>query len=82
MMEKEVQVATSLEARPAALLVQLASKFKSNIHIKIDNKTANAKSIMGMFSLGILDGHVLTIKADGEDEAEAVAELENFLATV
>lgn len=82
MIEQTVPVATSLEARPAALFVQTASKFASSIHVKIDDKVVNAKSIMGIISLGILNGQVLTIIANGEDENQAVAELKNFLSYV
>ncbi len=79
MTEQIISVASSLEARPAALFVQTANKFTSSIKIKIDNKVVNAKSIMGIISLGILDGHVVTITADGADEEQAVSELEKFL---
>lgn len=79
MKEQKIKVSSGLEARPAALFVQAASKFSSNIKVEIDNKKANAKSIMGVISLGILDGQNVTIIADGTDEAEAVKELEEFL---
>lgn len=79
MIEQTVSVVSSLEARPAALFVQTASKFTSNIQVKIDDKIINAKSIMGIISLGILDGQSITIIADGEDEQQAVAELQKFL---
>ena len=80
MIQKRLKVESSLEARPAALFVQTAGKFKANIQVNIDNKTVNAKSIMGMISLGILDGQELTIIADGSDEEEAVNELFAFLS--
>ena len=79
MTEKELIVGTSLESRSAAHFVQCASKFSSSITIKCDDKQVNAKSIMGIISLGILDGHNVTIAATGEDEESAVAALENFL---
>jgi phosphotransferase system HPr (HPr) family protein len=79
MKERTVVVEASLEARPAALFVQTASKYISNIQVKIGNKTVNAKSIMGMISLGLLDGQEVTILADGEDEEEAVSGLKKFL---
>jgi phosphotransferase system HPr (HPr) family protein len=80
MIERTVKVETSLEARPAALFVQAASKFSSSILVKINNKTVNAKSIMGMISLGILDGQSVTISADGSDEQQAVDELHRFFS--
>jgi len=79
MVEYTMTVAASLEARPAALFVQTASKFTSHIDVRIDNKTVNAKSIMGMISLGILDGQTVTLIASGADEQQAVDELKNFL---
>jgi len=79
MIEKKIHVASSLEARPAALFVQTASKFTSSIHIKLEDKIVNAKSIMGIISLGILDGHDITISANGDDEIRAVETLEKFL---
>ena len=82
MIEQTVKVETSLEVRPAALFVQAASKFGSNILVKIDNKTVNAKSIMGMISLGILDGQTVTIVADGPDEQQALSELCGFFNAV
>ena len=82
MVEYTMTLAASLEARPAALFVQTASKFSSHIDVKIDNKTVNAKSIMGMLSLGILDGQVVTITANGADEQQAIDELKNFLSAV
>jgi len=82
MVEYTTTVAASLEARPAALFVQTASRFKSHIDVRIDNKTVNAKSIMGMISLGILDGQTVTIAANGEDEQQAIDELKHFLSVV
>ena len=51
-----IQIATGLEARPVAVLVQTASQFDSDIYFEIDNKRVNAKSIMGMMTLGINAG--------------------------
>lgn len=74
-----VKTALVLEARALAELVALASKFSSTIMIKMDNKTVNAKSIMGMMGLGMDTGKKITIEAQGEDEEEAVAAIEQFL---
>jgi len=79
MIEQKIKVGASIEARPAALFVQTASKFSSNVKVKLDNKTANAKSIMGMISLGILDGQNIELIVEGEDERMAVTELTEFL---
>lgn len=79
MKERNVIVKSSLEARPAALFVQTASKFSSAIHVNIGNKTVNAKSIMGVISLGILDGQEVRLVADGVDEEDAIIDLDFFL---
>ena len=81
MVEQEISVISSLESRPAALFVQAASKFSSNINVRLDNKTVNAKSIMGIISLGILDGQEVVITADGEDAQQAVSELKKLLSS-
>jgi len=81
-MVKEVmklEFKNGLEARPAALFVQIASKYESHISIVVNEKQVNAKSIMGMMSLGAIKGQNIEIVADGEDEEEAVAALLRFL---
>lgn len=74
-----VNVEEKEAARPIALLVQLASQFKSVINICEDNKTVNAKSIMGMMTLGLVPGQTLELSIDGEDENEAMESIEKFL---
>ena len=68
-----------MEARPIAHLVQEASQYASQVFIEIDNKKINAKSIMGMMSLRLQKGESVTVVADGHDENEAVAGIEDFL---
>lgn len=68
-----------LHARPAALFVQTASKFLSDITIEKDNKKVNAKSIMGVMALGVCQGDEIIIEANGEDEQKAVRSLEDLL---
>jgi len=74
MVEREVTIKNraGIHARPAALIVQTASKFASKINFHKDNETVNAKSIMGIITLGAGFNTRLTIKADGEDEGDAV----------
>lgn len=82
MMKKEMQIqlAGGLEARPVAMLVQVASQYDSTIYIEAEGKRVNAKSIMGMMSLGMDSGETVTVSADGEDEAAAIDGIENFLS--
>ena len=76
----EIKLQNGLEARPVAVLVQVASKYDSTVYLETNVKKVNAKSIMGMMSLGLDNGEMVTVTADGEDELNAVADIEKFLA--
>ncbi|MBD5540194.1 MAG: HPr family phosphocarrier protein [Lachnospiraceae bacterium] len=76
----QIQLSNGLEARPVAVLVQKASMFDSEIYIEAEGKKVNAKSIMGMMSLGLNMGEEVTVIANGKDEADAVANLENYIS--
>lgn len=78
--EMQIQLAGGLEARPVAMLVQVASQYDSTIYIEAEGKRVNAKSIMGMMSLGMDSGENVTVSADGEDEAAAIEGIEQFLS--
>ncbi|MGN0395265.1 MAG: HPr family phosphocarrier protein [Coprococcus sp.] len=82
MIEKTVVVSMSEDAeeRPVAVLVQIASKYESKVHLVTGDKRINAKSIMGMMSMNFSNGEKITIAAEGEDEVEAVEEISNYLA--
>jgi phosphotransferase system HPr (HPr) family protein len=82
MIKKTIEINNDLESFQSALLVQNASKFKSEIKIVIDEKIINAKSIMGVISLGITEGQKITVTAVGEDEYQAAIAIENFLRVV
>lgn len=69
-----------LHARPAALFVQVANKFESNVSVIRDDERVNGKSIMGILMLGAEQGCEVTIEADGADAEQAVAELETIVA--
>ncbi|KPL25490.1 MAG: hypothetical protein AMJ93_00060 [Anaerolineae bacterium SM23_84] len=68
-----------LHARPAALFVQAAKKFQSAITVSKDEKEVNAKSILSILTLGVNQNTVITIKADGADEEEAVKALQELV---
>lgn len=74
-----IQVPDNLDARPVALLVQVASQYKSSIHVISGDKKVNAKSIMGMMTLGITSGETVTVEVDGSDEEEAIENIEKYL---
>lgn len=81
-MKKEiitVELPDGLEARPAAMLVQVASQYDSRIYLESGSKRVNAKSIMGMMTLGLIAGQSITVEADGADEDQAVSEIEKYL---
>ena len=82
MRSKEVTIglASGLEARPAAMLVQVASQFNSEIYVEIGKKKVNAKSIMGMMTLGLDSGEEITLSANGEDEEAAMSSIERYLS--
>ena len=82
MIQKAIQIKLEegLEARPVAMLVQVASQFESTVYINSEDRKVNAKSIMGMMSLGLASTAVLTVVADGNDEDTAVVEIEKFLS--
>lgn len=75
-----INLENGLEARPIALLVQKASQHESSVYIESGDKKVNAKSIMGMMSLGLNSGETLTVVAEGVDENEAVCDIEKFLS--
>lgn len=76
-----VELVSGLEARPVAMLVQVASQYESNIYVEIDSKRVNAKSIMGMMTLGLAAGEQITVTADGKDEDQAVCNIEKYLSS-
>ena len=76
-----VQMKDGLVARPVAMFVQVASQFASRIYIVNSNMKINAKSIMGMMTLGMEDGKAITVMAEGPDEETAMEKIESFLTT-
>lgn len=76
-----IELASGLEARPIAMLVQLASSYESKIYVQSDNKKVNAKSIMGMMTLGLNAGESVVVSADGTDEQAAIENIEKYLSS-
>lgn len=77
-----INLENGLEATPAAMLVQVASKYDSKIYIQSEDGKikVNAKSIMGMMSLGLNAGEKIVAVAEGNDEQAAVDEIKNYLS--
>ena len=70
-----IQNAVGLHARPATFFIQKANTFKASIWIEKDDRKVNAKSLLGVLSLGIAKGMTITLLADGQDEEAAIAGL-------
>ena len=68
-----------IHARPAGELVKVAAKYPCEVKIEKDGREVDAKRIMGVMSLGAKCGMEITLRADGEQEEEAIAELSRFL---
>lgn len=83
MFVKDVKVENQvgLHARPATFFIQKANEFKSGIWVEKDERRVNAKSLLGVLSLGIVQGTAINLIADGNDEKEAVAALAELVST-
>lgn len=82
MISKEITIRleNGLEARPVAMLVQVASQFDSTIYLEAGEKKVNAKSIMGMMSLGLDTGEKVIAVIEGSDEDAALEGIEKYLS--
>ena len=81
MIKKSMKISCpgGLEPRPVAELVQVASKYESKVYLETETKRVNAKSIMGMMSLNLVNGDLLTVSTEGNDESNAMEEILDFL---
>ncbi|MCC8357043.1 MAG: HPr family phosphocarrier protein [Oscillospiraceae bacterium] len=81
MINREVTInnQVGLHARPATFFIQKANEFKSTIWVEKDDRRVNAKSLLGVLSLGIVKGTTISIIADGVDETEAVDTLTDLI---
>lgn len=77
----QIQLQNGLEARPVAVLVQVASQYNSSIYVECDDRKVNAKSIMGMMTLGLTAGEEVVVSANGDDEQTAMDDLVKYLST-
>ena len=79
--EVVVQNQVGLHARPATFFIQKANEYKSSVWIEKDEKRVNAKSLLGVLSLGVTKGTNITIIADGVDEEKTVGELVSLISS-
>ena len=75
-----VKADPGFDGRPIALLVQEASQYASTVYIQVGEKHINAKSIMGMMTLGLDSGEEITLSANGDDEEAAMTSIEKYLS--
>ncbi len=76
-----IQNNVGLHARPATFFIQKANSYKSSIWVGKDDRRVNAKSLLGVLSLGVTQGMQITLIADGQDEVEALNGLEELVST-
>ena len=83
MISREVTITNTigLHARPATFFIQKANSFKSSVWVQKEDRKVNAKSLLGVLSLGIAQGMTITLLADGSDEDEALAGLAELVNT-
>lgn len=83
MTQRDVTITNNigLHARPATFFIQKANSFKSSIWIEKDDRKVNAKSLLGVLSMGIAKGMTVTLIADGQDEANAIDALVELVQT-
>ena len=75
----EIKIPSGLDPSTVALFIQTASQYDSSVYVESGNKKVNAKSLMGMMTLGLSKGESITVIADGADEAQAVEHIEKYL---
>ena len=68
------------DTMPVAMFVQVASQYESSIYVDDAEKRVNAKSIMGMMTLGLVNGNSIVVTADGKDEEQAIAGIEKYVS--
>ena len=76
----KIQLKNGLEARPVAVLFLVVCFYDSRIYVECENKKVNAKSIMGLMSLGLSAGEEVVVSIDGDDETNAMDEIEKYLS--
>ena len=80
MKEATVNNQVGLHARPATFFIQKANEFKCSIWVEKDERRVNAKSLLGVLSLGVVKGTAISLIADGADEKEAVDALVELIS--
>lgn len=75
----QIRNEAGMHARPSALLVQTASKFKADVKVEKDGREVDGRSIMGLMTLAAKEGSTLTLRAKGEDATQVLAEMKALI---
>ena len=75
----EIKIPEGLDPSTIALFIQIASQYESKVYVDVGNKHVNAKSLMGMMTLGVPEGEAVTAIADGNDEGQALNHINHYL---
>ena len=75
----EIKIPAGLDPSTIALFIQIASQYESRVYVEVGNKRVNAKSLMGMMTLGVPEGEAVTVIADGNDERQALNHINHYL---
>ena len=76
----EIKIPQGLDPSTIALFIQIASQYDSRVYVEVGNKKVNAKSLMGMMTLGVAHGEEVTVSADGADEKQALRHILSYLS--
>ena len=76
----EIKIPSGLDPSTIALFIQTASQYESKVYVEVENKRVNAKSIMGMMTLGLPAGEEITVIADGNDETQSIEHIDKYLS--
>ena len=79
--EMEIKIPSGLDPSTIALFIQIASQYDSSVYVEVKNKKVNAKSIMGMMTLGLNAGESVVVSAEGTDEQAAIENIEKHLSS-
>lgn len=77
--EMEIKIPSGLDPSTIALFIQIASQYDSSVYVEVKNKKVNAKSIMGMMTLGVPAGGKVNVVAEGNDETKAIEHIGEYL---
>lgn len=75
----EIKIPAGLDPSTIALFIQIASQYESKVYVDVGNKHVNAKSLMGMMTLGVPEGGRIDVIADGTDETQAIDHIQQYL---